>query len=307
MTEQPQEKQGSRGSRKASIAGWAMIILSVVILSSLRLATTSMTMESFMTIFILTFVVFSVGAIILVKYGRRRASGAVEMKYPVGVLVVGLAIVIIGFLFMFVVITLVPYEERTLPFIFSLVVLFAGLIIICISSVIAQMRATAVRFAVPASVMDSFRQIEPEKSFETKRFNVLKKGDIYILLPKTFTATFFIRAFTQTPTSDMKFKPPLRFFRKRNFTDEIGGLPVMKAKGEYNIPVGVVKRGDAIIQEKYAKVSGIAYIVPKYDVLHRRRFQVKDLSDNFNRDTILKIIEQLSKEETGSRAITNST
>ncbi|WXG42860.1 MAG: hypothetical protein WED04_02005 [Promethearchaeati archaeon SRVP18_Atabeyarchaeia-1] len=297
MTEQVQEEPRFRGSRKASILAWIMIAVSMIIISLSRLIVTQYSFETVMMVIIIAFVVLLAGFVILIKYGRRRIYETREPKYPLKILVAGMGLIILGLAMVLVVITLIPFEERTFPFIFSIGLMFAGLIIAAIASIIAQMRTARSRFAVPVRIMESFRQIEPDKSFETKNLSVLKKGDVYILLPKLFNCVYFVKSLRQTPIQEKKLKLPMKILRKRYFTDEIGGLPLAKWKGECKIPVDSIKRSDSVVEEKYAKIWGVVLLVPRYDVPHRKLLKAQDLADRFDKSVIMKIMEQLSKED----------
>jgi hypothetical protein len=296
ITEKPQFVKEGKRSRKASVVGWIMISTSAIILGILRVIADQVSIEVFMIVIILTMILFSAGIIILAKYGRPKIPSAQKIRYPLKPLVAGMTMLILGLVMIFLTITLLPLEERTLPFFLSIGLLFAGAMVAALSSAVAQMRASTARFAIPARILDAFQQIEPDRSFQTKNLSVMKKGDIYILLPKLFNCAYFIRAQKETTTQDRKLRLPMKILRKKYFTEEIGGLPIAKRKGEFIIPVSASLRGDKT-EEKYAKVSGMAYLVAKYDVPHRRRLRAEDLSEKFDKATILRIMERLSKDE----------
>nr|MDO8097673.1 hypothetical protein [Candidatus Njordarchaeota archaeon] len=158
------------------------------------------------------------------------------------------------------------------------------------------------RFAVPQPIMDAFLAIEPEKTFETKIVRVLRKGSIYILLPKLFNRVYFIRLFNQTPSQEKKLRLPFFLMRKKYFKDEISGFPVAKARGEFTILFDAIKRSERNVEEKYVRGQGVMYLVPRYDMRQRRYLVAPDISDKLDKTVILDIIEELSKEtiETGA-------
>jgi hypothetical protein len=167
--------------------------------------------------------------------------------------------------------------------------------------------------------LDSFGEIEPDKVFETKKYLVFKKNDSYILLPKVmFIGIYFVRLFSQVSVSGtekvrLPFRSLISVIRKSCFRDEVNGLSVAKARGDFVVPAGAVKLGQRDFQESYVKGPAVLYFVFRYDlesvaiyrgglvgidrlvtmVYQHPRF---DLSDKFDKGTILKIMEKLSKE-----------
>jgi hypothetical protein len=139
--------------------------------------------------------------------------------------------------------------------------------------------------------MNSFSQIKPDKTFKTRNFTVLKKGDIYILLSKRLGAVYFIRLFDQVPVREKVIKLPIVFLGGMQFKDEISGLPVAKSRGQITIPVDITKRPNEEPEEKCVNGTGVSYLVPMYDVQHQR-----DLSGQFDKTVILNVMEELSNE-----------
>jgi hypothetical protein len=139
------------------------------------------------------------------------------------------------------------------------------------------------------TVMQSLRETNPEKTFQTRNFTVMKKSDVYVLLPRMSSAAYFVKLFDQTPVQEKVVKLPVLFFQRMPFK-EVAGFPVAKFRGEITIPVDVVKRGNKP-DEKYVKGAGIQYVVPFYDMNERR-----DLSGQFTKTGILNIISEISNE-----------
>jgi hypothetical protein len=228
---------------------------------------------------------------------------------------------ILGFAMMFAVLNLVPVGQRSALLFFSSVgILYAGLIVLVVLGYVVGVRYFEKGLVVPPEIVDSFRQIGPDKAFETRKFLVFKKNGIYILLPKElFIGVYFVRLFREAKVSgNDKVKLPFRratgFIRKGRFQDEVNGLSVAKSRGGFVVPTGAVKLSERDYQESYMKGPGILYFVFRYDlkgvaiypggyigmdrlisvVHHRPRF---DLCDRFDRATILEIMERLSKEK----------
>jgi hypothetical protein len=160
---------------------------------------------------------------------------------------------------------------------------------------------------LPESIRDSFKQIESDKKFEVSiagvKYLVLKKGNNFMLLPEMWGGVYlayFIKLFNPTPTTKKRFKAPLVPPRKKNFLQNIGGLPVAKFRGDFTLPVDLISKAEGN-EVKYANGSGVMYLVPRRDPSHgmyspRAMFSQIDLSEKFNKTTILKILEELSEE-----------
>ena len=161
---------------------------------------------------------------------------------------------------------------------------------------------------LPERVRDSFNQIESDKKFEFSilraKYLVLEKGDLFMLLPETSGgayAAYFIKLFDRTPTTKKRFKAPLVLPRKKNFSHNIDGFPVAKARGNFTLPVDVINKTDGK-EVKYASGAGIMYLVSARDLSHgmyspRTLFSRVDLSEKFNKTTILNMLEELSEEK----------
>jgi hypothetical protein len=160
---------------------------------------------------------------------------------------------------------------------------------------------------LPESIRESFRQIESDKKFEFSimgiKYLVLKKGNNFMLLPEMWGGVYlayFIKLFNPTPTTKKRFKAPLMVPRKKHFSQSIGGLPVAKFRGDFTLPVDVISKTEGN-EVKYANGSGIMYLVSRRDPTYGMysplaMFSQVDLSEKFNKATILKIMEELSEE-----------
>jgi len=164
------------------------------------------------------------------------------------------------------------------------------------------------------------QQIGSDQSFETEKFSVLRKGKVYILLPKElFLGPYFIRLFNQSNVSrKQKVKLPFRrvtgTIGKGRFQDKINGLSVAKSRGEFTVPTGAAKPGQKGPLEGYVRGPGILYFIFRYDLEHVaiywdgyigidrlimmvRRHPEFDLSNRFDTPTILKIMDKISGEK----------
>nr|MDO8098292.1 hypothetical protein [Candidatus Njordarchaeota archaeon] len=161
--------------------------------------------------------------------------------------------------------------------------------------------AVAQRFAeLPKLVMQEFEKIEPDKTFETKRFKIMVKGDIYILVPRFYRPItrypLFIRFFRKTAISEKRLAVPYGLsMRKMHFSHTVAGFPVTKARGNFSIPVDVSAAVGGKPKEVYAKGPCIAYIVDGYGgVLPSPLSSV--MPPLLDRNAILEIISELSNE-----------
>jgi hypothetical protein len=158
---------------------------------------------------------------------------------------------------------------------------------------------------LPKNVLESFQQIEPDRKFDFTilrvKYLVLKKADVFMLVPESGVyVAYFIKLFDQTPTTKKRFKAPLIFPIRKHFSYSIAGFPVAKVRGHFTLPVDAVSRTEGS-EFKYVSGSGIMYLVPRRDLSKgmyspRALFSTEDLSEGFDKTTILKIIEALSNE-----------
>jgi uncharacterized membrane protein YiaA len=291
-------KRGRNVSILLFFAGIVLMLLGIVLVRIIMLGTVYL-------VFLGALMVL-VGAALSDRYGRlarwygSEAAGTFFKTFLVGV---GLS-----FLGLFMIVLLVfgiqvPIEQRGVYFIFSCGLIFGGIIVLFVGQlrlrmgrrqpffggIMSQTGMGRIRIAGSQDIMRLFEQINPEKNFETKNFSVMKKGEVYILLPRMSNAAFFVKLFDQIPVQEKAVRLPMIFFRKTPFED-VAGLPVAKFRGEITIPVDIVKRGNKS-DERYVKGAGIQYVVPMYDTSGRR-----DLSGQLTKTAILNIISEISNE-----------
>jgi hypothetical protein len=241
------------------------------------------------------------GAVWLVSRSGERGSGEGVPRGVIKLLAVGLAIVGMGFMIFFGAIAILPLEARSAELFF----LFLGLVIVGMGiafagRISAEVTYAARQFQVPESLLDSLRQIGPDKSFETKKFHIFRKSGIYILLQRRLRGVHFIRLFKQTPVAAKKVKVsywgPWRT-SVRSFKDEINGLRLAKVRREFTVPVDIVRLGDRT-EAKYVRGPGILYYVSVYPM---GRFSVnyneENLCGRLDPPTIIKVLNDLSEEK----------
>jgi hypothetical protein len=153
---------------------------------------------------------------------------------------------------------------------------------------------------MPKLMMEGFDEIEPDKTFETKRFKIMVKGETYILVPRfrqfVTSTPIFIRFFRKTTTPEKKLVVPYGWWMRRaHFWHRIADFPVTKVRGTFTMPVDVVRGSGAKPREIFAKGPGIAYIVKGYGGVRLNPFS-SVTPPLLNRDVILEIIRELSGE-----------
>jgi hypothetical protein len=153
---------------------------------------------------------------------------------------------------------------------------------------------------LPPSVVENFRRIDPDQVFDTKDFVAVKKGDIYAFLAKKRPAVYFIKPKRLTPAPNAK-KPNLPFlgFRAPHFKCQVNGIPLAKLKGNITIPVGVTKSREKKI-EKYAEGPAAVYVLSRIEAPAQRTrlAPLSDLSGQFDKETIERVIHSLLKQPT---------
>nr|MDO8100497.1 hypothetical protein [Candidatus Njordarchaeota archaeon] len=233
----------------------------------------------------------------------------------------GTSLIIIGFAMLFILVYVLPMEQRTpLLFFFSIGVLMAGIVLLATLGYWVGTNYVAKGLVVPPNIMSSLQQIGSDDAFETEKFSVLRKGKVYVLLPKElFLGPYFIRLFNQSNVSrKQKVKLPFRrvtgIIWKGRFQDKINGLSIAKSRGEFTVPTGAAKPGQKSLLERYARGPGILYFIFRYDLEHVaiywdgsigidslimrvRSHPEFDLSDRFETPTILKIMDKISGEK----------
>jgi hypothetical protein len=149
--------------------------------------------------------------------------------------------------------------------------------------------------SVPYNTIRSFQQIRPDKILETGNFTILKKNDSYILLTSVVRAVYFVRLFSQAPSSQGNIKLPIFFTGETRFKNDVAGLPTAKIRGDIVIPVDVVRGADGKSKGKYLKGNGMEYVFPTAYKQPGEQY-LSDLSLRFDRATILNILRELSEE-----------
>lgn len=290
---QPERDIVAKGNRAASIIGMLLVAIGIVILSLVEVAFPEAGFATQMWFIILATLVIASGYILWFKYGRsqtepRRRATNILIKLILAFVV----LLVSSILIIIYVVAELPMEQRAFPFWFSIGLMTIGPIIAAVFGARAMMATRR----VPPAVIDSFSQIHPDMTFETKKFTVFKKDDISILLPSTFGGAYFVRLFSQSLAQrETKARLP-RLFPRSAYKDEIFGLSVAKRRGDFTIPSDIVRRGDRS-EEKYVSGSGILYFVSIYDVRHSsgRRFPT-DISSRLDKTAIMEIMEELSRE-----------
>jgi hypothetical protein len=162
-------------------------------------------------------------------------------------------------------------------------------------------------YETPRSILESFQQVEVDKKFDLSilrvKYLVLRKANIFMLVPKEVGGgyiAYFIKLFDQTPTAGKRFKAPLVFPRKKQFSYRIAGFPVAKYRGQFTLPVEVIKKTQES-ELKYVRGSGIMYLVPRRNPSSGTHsplsiFTGEDLSGRFDKTVILKMIEAMTNE-----------
>jgi hypothetical protein len=162
-------------------------------------------------------------------------------------------------------------------------------------------------YVTPKSVLESFQQVEADNKFDfsifRERYLVLRRGSIFMLVPEGVGGAYiayFIKLFDQTPTASKRFKAPIAFPRKKQFSCRIAGYPVAKFRGKFTLPAEVIRKTEGN-ELKYVRGSGIMYLVPRRDPSSgmyspRVIFSREDLSEKFDKTVILKMIEAVSSE-----------
>ena len=279
------------GSRLLPVIGLLLLILGAVLLLLVRsyLYVLEFTMSSWLLV--IGCILMVVGGAVWLKYGSLgKSAGKEATGILIKALVLGMGLILLGFVLIFALVVQLPMEQRSLFFFFSFGLILAGFIVAVAGRIMFEMKKGRTRFVSRSGIMESFQLIKPEKTFQTKNFTVMKKGDIYILASKLLNAVYFVKLFDQIPVHEKGVRLPNMFFRKSQFKDEIGGLPVDKSKGEIMIPVDFAKRSDKRLEEKYVKGTGISYLIPIYEQ------QQKDLSGEFGKTAILQVMEKISTE-----------
>jgi hypothetical protein len=230
--------------------------------------------------------IFVVGTVLIVRLKFRRVRRS---------LVASLGFFLLGFIIFTAIILPLSVEQADEAILFGLALWFVAFVT-AVGSVIAGRGGKAkILSTVPADIIDSFQQIKPDRILKTRNFTVLKKKDIYILITELVRAVYFVRLSNQTPALEKDVKLPIIFIGKTKFKNEIGGLPMAKAMGEIVIPVDVVRSVDNKIEARYIKGAGIEYVFPTQDVRPGKP-ESSDLTEKFDRTTLLKILEELSEE-----------
>jgi hypothetical protein len=300
------EESGKGGTRNSGTRVGLIALIHVLLVSLAMIIIADfgpqMTEEGFMAFIsvLLLWVVF--GTYWLATRDVRKDLGE---KTPRGVVVLliasGVAVVGAGFAILFGMIALLPLEARS-PHLFFL---FLGLFVVGIGFVVAGMAANAspslgLDLRVPEGLLNSLRQIEPDKSFETEKFHVFRKSGIYILLQKSSWGVHFIRLFKQTPVSTKKVDAPyLGWWRNlaRSFKEEAYGLRLAKVRRKFTIPIEIVKLGGRT-DTKYVSGPGILYYVPLYPLQWNRMDFIGEPSYfKLDTPTIIKILNELSEEK----------
>jgi hypothetical protein len=296
------KRGGGRKRWMAAIAYLLLITLSLVLfvhLGPFIMQEAGSGLTSLATIFLLVLPTFLAVPLFSGRQNNDRGEGIPSVALKL--FLAGLAVFGAGIIYLFAVITMFPLEQRTQETFFF----FVGLVSIGVGlatsgAASAQMIYSRRRFTVPQNLLDSLRQMEPDASFETKTFHVVRKSGIHILLKKQLWGVHFIRLFKQAPVSGNKVKIPytrqLWGVSARSLKYEVNGLRMAKVRGEFTIPTEITKLGDKA-ETKYVRGSGILYYVSLYPVGH---FQVNllkgSLCDKLDKPTFIRIMNDLSKE-----------
>jgi MFS family permease len=289
MAEAPDIEVGRKGRRKASTVGSLLLFVGLAIFGLSRGLLYQLGWTALWLV-VLAFVLVSAGIIVALAYSgignaaEREADSIFAKSVAVCV-----ALFLLGFVMIFAVVGQLPMEQRGTFFIFSLGMIMAGAMALVAGRIMAEIRRT--RFAAPPGITESFHQIKSDKTFETENFTVIRVGDIFVLLSKIGGAVYFVKLFNQMQVQEKAIKLPNMFFRKTQFKDEIGGIPVAKSRGDIMIPIDVIKGPDRQLEEKYVRGTGVSYLIPVYDTQGKR-----DLSKEFTKTAILNIIRELSTE-----------
>ncbi len=206
-------------------------------------------------------------------------------------LVIGLSLFLLGSAVMVFALLRLSQEEFAPPFFFGWILWFSGIGIWIVGAVAGNRGEVRILSRVPRSIDESFQEIKPEKIFKTRTFTVLKKKDIYILIPKLLKAVYFVKLFDQSQVQEKAVKLPIMFPGNTQFKDEVEGLPVAKSRGEIIIPVDVSKH-----VARYVRGTGVSYLVPTSNVQYGKPAVSSNSRVEFNRSAILRIIEILSEE-----------
>jgi hypothetical protein len=297
-------------SRKLGRLGFLLALVGMAIMMVLELGLSAIFNEigigGILWLLFLAFIFLFPGLALLgIDRATRRWAGSEALGFFVKTVIVSLGLILAGFFVLLDVIMQPLVEQRGVLFILFGGLIFGGLAVLFAGQIIFAMRRGRTRLPVGLgamgslrninpektfqTVVESLRETNPEKTFQTRNFTVMKKSDVYILLPRMSNAAYFVKLFDQTPVQEKAVRLPMLFFQKTPF-NVVAGLRVAKFRGEITIPIDVVKRGNKTT-EKYVKGTGIQYVVPLYDMNERR-----DLSDQFTRTGILNIISEISNE-----------
>jgi hypothetical protein len=249
------------------------------------------------------------GTVAASEYVVCSAAGYRKIGFPTWRVIFGVGLSALGTLLIQVVgASALPVEgeERLLVVFFCFGLIIGGAFFACIA-VLMQVQLTGpkeprplpptIEEGVPSGILEAFQGIEAERSFETGNLWVFRKGSIYILLPKRFFAAIFVKLLGQATAPEKKLSLPFKTMRKTTLDDNIGGFPMAKIRGEFTIPVDAFDLGGEGVEEKYMTGRGIMYLVSRFDVSQLGSVSAPDLSQRFDVTVILKIIEQISREE----------
>jgi hypothetical protein len=311
MTGKHEKAQGKSGPRISTI--WALLFSLVIVILVLATPLTNRLgaqLGSWLIIVDLALISAAFEAALLLVGRRVGTYGERKLRTASGLMVAGLVLTAVGSFTIFVIVVQLPVEAQITPFFLSIGLSLVGLVFMCAGGAITIYSEARRQFAIPSEVLVAMKQVEPDKSFETKGYFVFKKKGIYILLRKEFLGAHFVRLFEETPVSDNKISLP--FIGRENIETiaskgEINGLSIAEVRGRFTIPIGVEKRGRNM-EVKCAEGHGILNYVFRYDMkgkmpqsemsilggLKKLRWYLNlDLSEKFNKPTILRIIDQL--------------
>jgi hypothetical protein len=290
------------GGTLAYVPFGLLLIPTIVVLVLLEIQQTALGSQAAFSLMLLD-PVLAIAALIALPY-----KGKYRMIYKV--ISAGAILYMMGFLFLLTVASnFVLVEEQTFSDLFASVLFLGGLFTFIVGVLKHSKdvdRRSERKIVVPLDLIEAFRAVEPDKSFETPEFFVFRKERIHILLKKygaeyfgkgygsayvdRFMGTHFVKMFEKVPVQHGSAKMPFidhGLNMERQLNHEVGGVRMIAVKVRVTIPVDVGKLGDKI-EVKYMKGASILYFVPT---------RVSTSSQTLDRSHILKILEDLSNLE----------
>jgi len=193
------------------------------------------------------------------------------------------------------------FAGKTEPWLpeFSRVMLIMTLIVTVVVSMKSAMRLKGLLKVDSPRLLGLLGEIEPDQLFTARKFVVARKGEIHVLAQwPTFVGFYFLKFGHSSATGSSKVKLPKRIppFKARRV---IEGIPVARLEGRYVIPVRATKVGNERYSEVYMEGTGLLYFASRFDVERSRR--AVDQYGRFSKNSILRIIDEISKEKVRAR------